>query len=236
MTCARFEEQLALYVENDLPPVETAEVDEHLADCSACRGFLEEMRASQFLLKDLADEAIPEAALATLRARVVVSPPQGIQHRLAWLGALAAGLAAVAIASMVTMPRGCVAIPPAHPPERLAQTSAPSPMTVAPWGPSALPAPAPAPAPAMVLVSESRPHISATRRATAPIRAPHTGPGLSAADADQLARAVVAISRIESLTDGDAETPPPAPEPFVRLATSDPNVVIYWRLDPDGGS
>ncbi len=59
---------------------------------------------------------------------------------------------------------------------------------------------------------------------------------LSPEDADQLARAVVAVSQIESVT--DATVQPAAPShrpPLVRLATSDPDIVIYWQLESDGG-
>jgi hypothetical protein len=61
-------------------------------------------------------------------------------------------------------------------------------------------------------------------------------PTLSPEDADQLARAVVALSKIRRFS--DAEKPMPA-EPAVAgqvvLATSDPNVVIYWQLASNGG-
>jgi hypothetical protein len=61
-------------------------------------------------------------------------------------------------------------------------------------------------------------------------------PALSPDDADQLARAVIAIARIERVEEGpiDAE-PSPAPAPLMRLATADPDVVIYWQLEPSGG-
>jgi hypothetical protein len=58
---------------------------------------------------------------------------------------------------------------------------------------------------------------------------------LTAAEADQLARALVAVSRIERLSDVDRELPAAPETPLVRIATDDPNVVIYWRLEPSGG-
>jgi hypothetical protein len=61
-------------------------------------------------------------------------------------------------------------------------------------------------------------------------------PHLSPDDADQLARAVVAVSRIRRLSD----EPPAARDDrsapaMVRLETPDPDVVIYWQLDSNGG-
>jgi hypothetical protein len=65
---------------------------------------------------------------------------------------------------------------------------------------------------------------------------PSVVPALSPDDADQLARAIVAIARIERVDEApiDAE-PSPAPAPLMRLATADPDVVIYWQLEPSGG-
>jgi hypothetical protein len=67
-----------------------------------------------------------------------------------------------------------------------------------------------------------------------PTDGPSVVPALSPDDADQLARAVVAIARIERVDEAPSE-PSPAPAPLVRLATADPDVVIYWQLEPSGG-
>ncbi len=66
---------------------------------------------------------------------------------------------------------------------------------------------------------------------------PSVVPALSPDDADQLARAVVAIARVQRVDEVplDAE-PSPAPAPLMRLATTDPDVVIYWQLEPNGGN
>jgi anti-sigma factor RsiW len=78
---------------------------------------------------------------------------------------------------------------------------------------------------------------------------------LTPEEADQLARAVVAMSRIERLSDvpaaSEASTSAPAATDesageaprgstgpagsFVRWTTADPDVVIYWQLDSNGG-
>ena len=62
---------------------------------------------------------------------------------------------------------------------------------------------------------------------------------LTPEEADQLARAVVAVSRVHGLSDLRSLAPPepvelPAPGQVV-LATADPNVVIYWQLESNGG-
>jgi len=69
-----------------------------------------------------------------------------------------------------------------------------------------------------------------------PAKRPSVVPALSPDDADQLARAVVAIARIERLDEAPIATEPsPAAAPLMRLATADPDVVIYWQLEPSGG-
>jgi hypothetical protein len=67
-------------------------------------------------------------------------------------------------------------------------------------------------------------------------------PALSPDDADQLARAVLAVSRISRVHEERPEVDPwPAPErhadpaPLMRVATTDPDVAIYWQLEPSGG-
>ena len=65
---------------------------------------------------------------------------------------------------------------------------------------------------------------------------PTSSPTLSPEDADQLARAVVAVSQIESVEDVKAPSPVPSDRPpLIRLATSDPDIIIYWQLESDGG-
>jgi len=69
-----------------------------------------------------------------------------------------------------------------------------------------------------------------------PADGPSVVPALSPDDADQLARAVVAIARIERVDEAPIDAQPsPAAAPLMRLATADPDVVIYWQLEPSGG-
>jgi hypothetical protein len=58
---------------------------------------------------------------------------------------------------------------------------------------------------------------------------------LTSDEADQLARALVAVSRIERLSDVERQPTEVPDTPLLRIATDDPNVVIYWRLEPSGG-
>jgi hypothetical protein len=192
---------------------------------------------SQRALKDLAAEPIAEEALAAVRTRIAwarVSPPT--RPSAAWAWAAAAGLAAVATAAIWWLATSEVVAPPA--PE--ARTS-----------PVARPAARPAPQPPAVAAASSRsrqraaalPHrprqqstVPAVRPVSPDVESQAPTPALSSEDADQLARALVALSRVDHLGDASPE-PPPAEvaEPLMRLETADPSIVIYWRLDSNGG-
>jgi hypothetical protein len=63
---------------------------------------------------------------------------------------------------------------------------------------------------------------------------------LSPEDADQLARALVYVSQLDGVPPApnepsEAEEAAKPPTALVRLATQDPNVVIYWQFDSNGG-
>jgi hypothetical protein len=65
---------------------------------------------------------------------------------------------------------------------------------------------------------------------------PPSSTALSPEEADQLARAIVAVSRVERLSDAVLSAPDRvATAPLVRWVTDDPSVVIYWQIDSNGG-
>ncbi len=67
MNCGRFESMIALDVEGDLPVRQSARLAQHLEDCSGCRQFAEEMRASQAWWKSVRLEAPPPSVLTEVR-------------------------------------------------------------------------------------------------------------------------------------------------------------------------
>jgi anti-sigma factor RsiW len=235
MTCTHYEKDLALYVEHDLADADAAAVEAHLGACPACRSFLASLRASQAWVKDLAAEEIDSDALAVMRVRTIVAAARARRSRRprwvpAWVAAAAVILALgtlvwVALVSRTDPPR-TVAVPstPSSAPRAIASPIAP-PVIASGSARSTLPGPA-AVSPRM-----ERAHV---RRGT---DRPSVVPTLSADDADQLARAVVAIARIQRVDEAPADDEPsPAPTPLMRLATADPDVVIYWQLEPNGGN
>jgi anti-sigma factor RsiW len=102
--------------------------------------------------------------------------------------------------------------------------------------PRVIPSPATASTPRSTLPAPPpvSPRMEQARRG--PAKRPSVVPALSPDDADQLARAVVAIARIGRVDEAPIETEPsPAAAALMRLATADPDVVIYWQLEPSGG-
>jgi hypothetical protein len=234
MTCTRYEKDLALYVEHDLPDADAAAIEAHLGACPACRSFLDSLRASQAWVKDLGAEEVDSEALAVTRVRTIVAAARARRsRRLRWVPAWAAAaavilalgtLVGVALVSRTDPPRTvAVPSPPSSAPRAIASPIAP-PVIASRSARSTLPGPA-AVSPRM-----ERAHM---RRGT---DRPSVVPTLSADDADQLARAVVAIARIQRVDEAPADAEPSPEPPLMRLATADPDVVIYWQLEPNGGN
>jgi anti-sigma factor RsiW len=243
MSCEQYERDLALAVEGDLPERESATLHQHLQQCARCGAFLGDLKDSQRKLKDLAAEPVEEAALAGVRKRVAAvlqerSRPAWVVQASEW--ALAASLAVVALGLATVVwratPRasrqasGATAAPRAArvtsvTPAASSETRAVAPTRGRPEGATALPFRRPSTAPPPRAVS----------RGVEPETA-RVVPELSPDDAEQLARAVVAVSRIRRLRERPPSAPAePSPATTVRLSTSDPGVVIYWQLDSNGG-
>ena len=51
MSCAYSREMLALFVENDLPAIQTEGVRQHISRCEKCRKYCEELQASQSVIR-----------------------------------------------------------------------------------------------------------------------------------------------------------------------------------------
>jgi hypothetical protein len=230
MTCMRYEKELALYVEHDLADADAAAVEAHLRECATCPSFLAELRASQAQLKDLASEEMEAEALAAVRVRLVVAAaaprPRHDGQVPTWAAAAAIIMALGALLWIFAVDRWTD-------PSRTIAVS--SPPRIAPTIPSA-PAAEPSPRSTLPGPPAVSPHMEQAHVGRGRADSPSVVPALSPDDADQLARAVVAIARIRRVQDAEPDVEPsPEPTPLMRLATADPDVVIYWQLEPNGG-
>jgi anti-sigma factor RsiW len=59
LTCRELVDLLTDHLEDALPPLERARVEEHLATCPDCRAYLEQMRTTIELLGRLREETVP---------------------------------------------------------------------------------------------------------------------------------------------------------------------------------
>jgi anti-sigma factor RsiW len=100
--CRRTVEQLALFVEGTLPPLERAEVERHLDECPPCRRVAVEAEGGHRLVRERAASLRHEALPPDLRSRCEVLARSGTPTASRpWLGGLAT-VAAIVVLLAVT--------------------------------------------------------------------------------------------------------------------------------------
>lgn len=111
MKCEQYELQIALYVENDLPPNEIFSLENHLAKCRACSEFVKEMRAGQQSWKAATSIDFDEAMLRSIRHSVMaeISAQErfwGLFNRqMVFATAVIVAISLVALASFIYLQR-----------------------------------------------------------------------------------------------------------------------------------
>jgi anti-sigma factor RsiW len=211
---------LALYVEGDLTEEERRPIEAHLSECQVCRGFLDGLRKSQGALKALAEPAIPSTVFEEVRRRVSAeidgaaeTAGPGTQFpfplRPAYRWALAAGLLMAFLAAAVfLLIRGTTPSPKVAPAGGTMVSAPPAPAPQTPEAPRAPKAPE---SPALPVLAKAPEGLPAARRLeTSPTNSGELALYLLSAPLEQ--------------------------EPqVIRLQTEDPEVVIYWFVEDEGG-
>ena len=105
MNCRDWEEKVALYAGGDVAPG----VEEHLTGCAGCQELANGLRESLGLLREAHGEAVDEAHLAAVRARVLSKLQRGGRPWWVWAMAAAAVLVVVGVA---VRPRPVVVVAP----------------------------------------------------------------------------------------------------------------------------
>ena len=190
MNCKHSENDLALYVEGDLPEAKAEEVDVHLPACTACRQVVDELSGSQALFKSIRQETVRVAELTDLRVRVMerLAVQRSKLPWRRWVYALAG--AAFVVVIMV-----CVVEREGHRDEKsvkVVELAAPPPTVQAVVPPAKG-------------ESQNPVKVNVKHRARKKVIQPK------------------------------ASEEPPTPM-MVKLQTDDPNIVIYWLFDQNGGS
>jgi hypothetical protein len=208
MTCESFEGLIALRTSGDLADAEAATVQAHLTSCAHCRALEAELMANQNALESLAGEDVAHAAVA-VRRRVLEAVDE-LPRRAPWPQAPSAALAAAVLIAMAIL------LPRAQEPA----TDQAVHVAAAPARPTEVESPPPT---EPLATMASAPRIStpvATRRAAI---AAQRRPARFALE-QRLAAAPDTSASV------DAE--PGSTSAVLKIATRDPNIVIYWVLAP----
>ena len=190
MNCKHSENDLALYVEGDLPEAKANEMEVHLMACTGCRQVLDELSRSQAVFKSIRQETVSAAELAELRVRVmervVVQKPKPFWGR--WVYALAGAAFVVVILVGVLAREG-------HRDQKA------------------------------VKVVELAPPPPPVQAVFPPAKGETQNP--VKVNVKHRARKKVIQPKVSA---------EPAAPMMVKLQTDDPNIVIYWLFDQNGGS
>ena len=152
MSCSKYEQLIALYVEDDLSTAERGRVKAHLQECSDCWDLAEDLRQSQSVFKSIRQDVPDATALAALRGRVLSQV--GARESMTWFErVLFGGLrrkVAIAGFAMVVLVSGGVWMAEKGRPPAVTVERAPSAVVPAPVSDPQPTPPAPRPQPRRV--------------------------------------------------------------------------------------
>jgi hypothetical protein len=228
------EERIALFAGGDLPAVEAAEVERHVADCARCQVLLSGLRESLALLQEAHGDTVEPGHFAAVRARVMsqIRSSRRPWWREAWVYGLVAAAAMGLLVAVSPRPARTVAVAQPFSKPKPSSSSASKPHTgfggavTAGAGDGAAGHQLPgtgvetvaeeAKTPAEPLIGFGGGRLASAVTA---------GAGDGAADHQLLGSSVETVAK-------EAETPA---EPLVvKLITNDPDVVIYWITESKG--
>jgi len=241
MKCPKAQNLIALDVEGDLAEKQAPALRDHLAACPACAEFAQEMRESQWMLKSLGESGPENAVLLRARQtaleqiRLEQSTPEPAWWtwtvRPQWVHASAGLAVLVCLAAGWLALRGprssaVVAESPAAQTERSLSRELPVQLesvaaahdsnTTTPETPS-VPGAGETNNPAKLAEPvRASPFEELAERVDEAAPAPHIE--------------VVSINSDASSAEGGSETI------LLNIASSDPNVLLYWVMDDQGGS
>jgi hypothetical protein len=222
MNCRHLESELALYVEGDLPPARTSEMDVHLLSCAQCRQGVEELRETQSLFKSIRQDTVSPQELAHLRTRVLgqvaarsLRPAWG-----RWVYALAGvGFVVAVTVVLVAMYRHSTANVP-----QVVQRQSVEGQSIERHSP---PLQGGVAAPPKGEPDRAKPQEMAQTGWSSSDNHVPNHPGASRHPS--LKRRGIGEPQPQ-------KTGEPPKEIMVKLLTDDPNVVIYWLIDESGGA
>ncbi|MGO9229604.1 MAG: anti-sigma factor family protein [Bryobacteraceae bacterium] len=209
MSCAMWEERVALFAGGDLETAEAAAVERHLSRCAACSALAADLRSELDELRAAHSEPLAAEHFATVRGRVLAELAEPPRRRAVWAWAAALGVAAAG-ACVVWVPIKPVAAPVPELPRLVA---------VAPMMERPVPREP----------GSNRP-LERHERTGWQAKAP--APPANESSGGKVGQTFSSVNqRVDPIILAAAQEPPVR---MVQLATADPNVVIYWLFEEKG--
>jgi hypothetical protein len=217
MTCKRFEHWAGLYAGGELDRRLALKLERHLTECPACHDLVEGLRETEGAIKGLRDETLSPSLFLDLRQKVrqaIEDEPTSLQT-LSLLRARWQWTVVVSLAVLLTVTALSFFLPRApDTPEPLVEKS---PAASSPTTPQSQESPETGPLIGGIQPVEEQEHPERTMSA---LHAASQRPGLPETETKP---ADSSIAR----TDSD--------DLVVKLVTDNPNVVIYWLVERNGG-
>lgn len=237
MSCRRYEEWLALEVGGDLPPEKAAELSKHLGECGNCRRAAEELRASQAALRAFHRSSVTEERLDAARAVTLAElrtgsasfawrrwvTPQWLAPR--WV------VAGLAMALAVT-----IALWNTRSADQDKQGKIVASKPVLPMEPSELPEEPERPFPSPDEERDAERIVSVEQPAVPPALRPRhdkieAQPIRAAVPVPEITEPAITVV---SLPDPDNGNPEENQDTVLQVASSDPDITIYWLVGRNG--
>jgi len=219
MNCRGWNPHLALYVEGDLEQDVAQQLEAHLAVCDECREFADTLRETQTAFRQVRNDIIETASLNRIRGNVL-RQVRAIEERRGWIDRLGMmlwsgwswrysvlGCVALVLVSTVVWRLTRVAIP-----------IEPQPRVVV------SPKPDPRPEEAPTAVAEESSKEAAVAQPRRVVSSVPVAPTEIAEEAP-----------LSQPTPFETVTEEQSKDSMVQMFTDDPNIVIYWLIEPNGG-
>ena len=221
MKCMYSENDVALYVEGDVPPAKAREIQAHLSACIRCRDLAVELQESQAALKSLRQDNVSGTSLALVRSQVLAEIQAGVRPVWGrWVYALAGAVfvGVLAVGWMLEMRRPRV--------QEIVKSDPPPPQAAVPLT-------------TVIIDANNDTNRQSVRGSTA-----NDISGREKANKAAKAKSNVPLREGDvrqrrhevAHTEIQPEQSEPAKPLVVKLLTDDPNIVIYWLIDNTGGT
>ena len=237
MSCRRYEDWLALEAGGDLSPERAAELARHMSECGNCRRAAEELRASLAALRAIHRSPVAEERLDAARAAVLAElrTASALSARRRWVVPqwLAPRWAAAGLAMALAV---TIAFWNTRSADQDQQEKIVASKPVLPMEPSELPEEPEQPFPSPDEERDKEKIVSVEQPAVPPALRPHHDeaeerPIRAATPAPSITEPAITVVSLPDSDSGDSEEKQDA---VLQVASSDPDITIYWLVGRNG--